>query len=241
MAAQKLRMAFLSLGVLGFCWSAALPLGAQCATPLRGQPIPLFDGKTLDGWAKQNGQPHPGWTVEEDAIYRAAGGGDLYHKHFYRDFELTFEWKIQANGNSGVKYRVQPFGRQMLGCEFQIQDDKQRVHNKQASGALYAVCEPSSNKQPVKLNEWNQAKIIVCGDRIEHWLNGERVVQTDTGSRDWLQRVEQSKFRDKNQFGQNREGRLFLQDHGQPVWFRNLVVVPLDCDRAFGPCRPCAR
>ncbi|MCH2183495.1 MAG: DUF1080 domain-containing protein [Mariniblastus sp.] len=208
-------------------------VGAQCATPLRGQPIPLFDGETLSGWTKRDGQPHPGWTVQEGAIHRAKGGGDLYHKHFYRDFELTFEWKILADGNSGVKYRVQPFGRQMLGCEFQIQDDKQHVHNKQASGSLYAVCEPSKNKQPVKLNEWNQAKIIVCGNRIEHWLNGERVVETCAGSADWLERVEQSKFRDKHQFGQNREGRLFLQDHGHPVWFRNLVVVPLDCDGRY--------
>ena len=206
---------------------------AQCATPLRGQPIELFNGKTLEGWSKPNGQSHPGWTVRDGAIYRAKGGGDLYHKHFYRDFELTFEWKILENGNSGVKYRVQPFGRQMLGCEFQIQDDKQHVHSKQATGALYAVCEPAQNKQPVLLNEWNRSKIIVCGNRIEHWLNGVRVVEVDAGSQDWLERVENSKFRDKQKFGQNREGRLFLQDHGHPVWFRNLVVVPLDCDGRF--------
>ena len=208
---------------------AGSSVSAQCATPLRGQPIALFDGQTLDGWTNRNGKPHPGWTVSEGSIYRAKGGGDLYHKHFYRDFELTFEWKIQENGNSGVKYRVQPFGRQMLGCEFQIQDDKQRDYNNQASGALYAVYEPAKNKVPVELGQWNRSKIVVCGNQIEHWLNGELVVHARVGSPEWLQRVGQSKFRDKQQFGENREGRLFLQDHGQPVWFRKLVVVPLDC------------
>ena len=223
--------------LLGGVLPAILLLGAgsgalaQCATPLRGQPISLFDGETLNGWAKRDGQPHPGWTIQDGAIYRAKGGGDLYHKHFYRDFELTFEWKILANGNSGVKYRVQPFGRQMLGCEYQLQDDKQRDFNRQASGALYAVYEPAKNKVPVKLNQWNESKIVVCGNQVEHWLNGQRVVHAQVGSQEWLQRVESSKFRDKEQFGQNREGQLFLQDHGQPVWFRNLVVVPLYCDR----------
>ena len=117
----------------------------------------------------------------------------------------------------------------MLGCEFQIQDDEQRDYNNQASGALYAVYEPAKNKVPVKLDQWNQSKIVVCGNQIEHWLNGQLVVHAQVGSQEWLQRVGKSKFRDKQSFGENREGRLFLQDHGQPVWFRKLVVVPLDC------------
>lgn len=197
---------------------------------LRGQPVSLFDGRSLDGWVRRNGEPAKNWTVSDGAIYRSGGGGDLYHQHWFRDFELSFEWKIEAGGNSGVKYRVQPYGKQMLGCEYQIQDDKDKPFNRHATGAIYAVVEPSKNKTQNATGEWNTSKIVVCGDRVEHWLNGQRVVNARIGSLDWLKRVEGSKFRDKAFFGQNREGRVFLQDHGNPVWYRNIVLVPLDAD-----------
>ena len=194
----------------------------------RGQPIALFDGSTLEGWAKQDGKAAKGWVIQDGTLFRKERSGDLYHSHWYVDFELTFEFKISEGGNSGVKYRVQRYGKQLLGCEFQVQDDKGRDFHRHATGAIYAVCEPSKNKETRPVGEWNQAKIVVCGDRIEHWLNGQKIVDIAAGKEEWLKRVKQSKFRDKPFFGQNREGRIFLQDHGSPVWYRNITLTPLD-------------
>ncbi len=196
---------------------------------IRGEPIQLFDGESTRGWTKRSGEPSTNWIVQDGTLFRSKAGGDLYHEHWYQDFELTFEWKIAKNGNSGVKYRVRKYGNQSLGCEYQIQDDKGKPFNKHATAGLYAVYEPNGTKKAAPVDEWNTSKIVICGKQIEHWLNGQIVVSTCVGSDDWLERVASSKFKDKPFFGQNREGRIFLQDHGNPVWFRNVVVVPLRC------------
>ena len=197
---------------------------------LRGLPVPLFDGQSLDGWCRKDGEPSQNWRVVDGTLYRASGGGDLYHRNWFRDFELSFEWRIEKGGNSGVKYRVQPYGKQMLGCEYQIQDDAGQPGTVHSTGSIYAVVEPSKNKVQNPLDQWNRSRIVVCGNDVEHWLNDQRIVSTRIGQLDWLQRVGKSKFHDKEFFGQNREGRIFLQDHGNPVWFRNIMLVPLDAD-----------
>ncbi len=198
---------------------------------VRGQPIRLLADNSLEGWTNGNGEaPGQGWSVVDGVLHRSdKHGGDLYHEHWYQDFELELDFKIAENGNSGIKYRVQRYGKRNLGCEFQVQDDKGRDHNKHATGALYAVYEPSPNKKPIEPMQWHTAKIVICGKKIEHWLDGELVVNARSGSLQWLQRVEKSKFRDEPFFGQNREGRIFLQDHGSQVWYRNIVVTPLSC------------
>lgn len=202
--------------------------------PLRGKPIVLFDGTSMDGWVKRDGSKPKNWVIEDGTLFRKKGGGDLYHQDWYRDFELSFEWKLQKDGNSGVKYRVRQYGKSMLGCEYQLQDDKDRPFNRRATGALYAVYEPGKNKKAAPIDSWNTSKIVVCGNKIQHWLNGEKVVDVDVASQDWIDRVQRSKFRQKttvgSSFGEHREGRIFLQDHGDPVWYRNIVVVPLDGD-----------
>ena len=223
--------------------SIEIAAGQSVSGPVRGEPIKLFDGESLQGWSKQNGNPAKNWVVEEGSIGWKSRGGDLYHEHWYRDFELTFQWKIGAGGNSGVKYRVQAYGKRFLGCEYQVFDDKPKSFGKQSTGSLYALYGPSKNKVTKPLGEWNQSKIVVCGNHVEHWLNGAKVVDATFGSSDWNKRVADSKFNKYDQFGLNREGRIFLQDHGKPVWFREIVVTPLDCDRAatFSPCVPSVR
>lgn len=208
--------------------SANLP---PASTPIRGNPVPLFDGTTLDGWATRTGDASKNWVVDNGTIFRKSNGGDLYHSHWYRDFELTFEWKTVANGNSGVKYRVYQYGNAFLGCEYQLQDDKEgQLFDKHASGSIYALYPPNQTKSLRPVGEWNESKIVVCGHHIEHWLNGQKVTEATVGSSDWLARVKNSKFNVRENFGQNREGRIFLQDHGNNVWFRNIILVPLDCD-----------
>lgn len=211
--------------------SDGLAPGQTVSGPVRGKPIQLFDGTSLQGWSKQNGDTSTNWGVEDGAICWKSKGGDLYHQHWYRDFELTFEWKLDANGNSGIKYRVQKYGKRFLGCEFQIQDDKQNPRDTHSSGALYDLYEPNGESTTRPILQWNAAKIVVCGNRVEHWLNGSKVVEATIGSPDWQTRVADSKFNKHPGFSLNREGRIFLQDHGSAAWFRNLVVTPLDCDR----------
>lgn len=199
-------------------------------TPVRGEPISLFDGVTLDEWATRTGGPVKNWVVKDGAIFRQSSGGDLYHNHWYRDFELTFEWKTSAKGNSGIKYRVYQYGNAFLGCEYQLQDDKKGLFDKQATGSIYAIYEPNQTKRLNPVGQWNESKIVVCGNHVEHWLNGSQVVEATIGSPDWLSRVAESKFNQREYFGQNREGRIFLQDHGTDIWFRHITLVPLDCD-----------
>lgn len=226
---------------------ALMPTPASNAAPfqapqVRGLPIQLFDGNTLHGWGQQNGNPAENWAVDEGTIAWQSKGGNLYHQHWYRDFELSFDWKLSAGGNSGVKYRVQQFGKHSLGCEYQIFDDALAgPFNKQSTGSLYALYEPGKNKIGKPMGEWNRSRIVVCANHIEHWLNGIKVVDATLGSPNWAKRVSISKFSQLDGFGLNREGRIFLQDHGNPVWFRSIVVTPLDCDGTPGLATSCQR
>ena len=95
------------------------------------------------------------------------------------------------------------------------------------TGALYELYEPSGAKQLRPVGEFNQSRIVVRGNHIEHWLNGARIVSADVGSREWYQRVAESKFRDVEGFGENRSGLIMLTAHGSEVWYRNIVLTPL--------------
>ncbi len=224
------------LPVLFFAGLSCLSVDAQSVavspsnqTQSTGTPIFLFDGQTTNGWSKANGETHEGWVVDNGALHRKSGGGDLYHESTFRDFELHFQWRISKGGNSGVKYRVKKYGKAMLGCEYQVLDDE-NAKERNKSACLYDVYEPVQHKPIVQHDVWQSSKIVVCGNRIEHWLNGVLVVQANVGGDQWKQRVADSKFRDRDGFGENREGRIFLQDHGNPVWFRQIILVPLNCD-----------
>ncbi len=219
--------------LVGMC----VNVSAQSYGQQAGTPIMLFDGQSINGWTKANGQPHPGWVVEDGTLFRKAGGGDLFHEETWRDFELHFQWKISKGGNSGLKYRVKKYGNAWLGCEFQLLDDANTKEKNKTAG-LYAVYDPVDHKPIVQPEVWQSSKIVVCGDRIQHWLNGVLVVQANVGSADWKSRVADSKFRDRPGFGENRDGRIFLQDHGNPVWFRQIILVPLNCDSAVAQSTP---
>lgn len=198
----------------------------------RGEPIELFDGQTLEGWTDGGGKPvTQGWKVEDGVLFRDQRAGHIYYEQEFRDFELTFEWKIAKRGNSGVKYRLRRFGNKLLGCEFQLLDESEPKHSKGATGSLYALYEPNENKVIRPAGEWNTAKIVVLGNHIEHWLNGQKIVEAEIGSEAWDQRLRRSKFWPNADFA-TRRGKIMLQDHGSQVWFRKLVLVPLRSDEA---------
>lgn len=194
-----------------------------------GNPIKLFDGHTFNGWTKGNGQPvDSGWQIVDGTITRVSQGGDIYSEVEFENFALSFQWKIAAGGNSGIKYRVKKYGNSWLGCEYQVLDDQGKPYNKHAAGALYDVFAPSENKTPVYPDTWNSALVVVNRNRITHWLNGQKIVDVDTNSDTWTRGIAASKFKDHIDFGTNSNGRLMLQDHGHQVWFRELVLTPIE-------------
>lgn len=198
--------------------------------------IDLLAGNSLDNWTTQAGKPITrGWVAENGMLVRKGRGGAIYTKDEYGDFELRFQWKIGKGGNSGIKYRMAFYQKGVrgrpgwLGCEYQIYGDRRPGdRGTHSAGALYDLIAPNENKRLRPADEFNDSRIVVQGTRIEHWLNGEKVVDVDTGSNDWKQRIGRSKFGIVPDFFKNARGRIQIQDHGHPVWYRNIQLRLLD-------------
>ncbi|HUF64285.1 MAG TPA: DUF1080 domain-containing protein [Verrucomicrobiales bacterium] len=195
--------------------------------------IDLLEGSSLAAWTDGSGRPvSRGWAVEDGVLHRKERGGDLFTAREFGDFEFEFEWKVAKASNSGVKYRVRQFeGGSWLGPEYQVLDDA--FHGDGSSlltsaGSMYALFPPSEAKKLLPAGEWNVSKIVVRGTALEHWLNGELIVKADTESEAWKEAIAASKFRAVKGFGENRRGRIMLQDHGDEVWFRQLRIRELE-------------
>lgn len=199
----------------------------------------LMDGSTLDAWRGYQSDKVPAtWKINDEGELAfipteengAGGGGDLITKQAFGDFELEFEWRISEGGNSGVMYLVsedkpQPY---LTGPEYQVLDDagfgdaEPRHH----AGALYGLY-PRTVDSAKPAEEWNTARIVVRDGVVEHWLNGEKVVEAKIGSDDWRQRVADSKFGAWDRFAKNAGGHIVLQDHGHSVWYRDIRIREL--------------
>jgi len=195
----------------------------------------LFDGTSLSGWTLLNGQPvSDAWEAVDGTLHLKPGqsrGANIVTDREYRDFDLSFDWKITAGGNNGLKYRVRQYGNQFLGCEYQMLDDdayRAQLKPRGMTGSLYEIYEPLDSKPLRPVGEFNHSRIVVRGQHVEHWLNGQRIVSAEVGSPDWLERVAASKFSDVEAFGLNRDGKIMLTDHGSEVWYRNMVLTPLE-------------
>ncbi len=195
----------------------------------------LFDGETLDGWHeyKRAAPPTDGWTVVDGALTIAAGSavGDLVTDRSYQDFEFAFDWRVTPGANSGVMVRVAPEGdtTYLTGPEYQVLDDLHHDVGErplQAAGALYDLY-PATDKLLAPVGSWNTARIVLIGNRLEHWLNGRRIVACELASDDWNQRRAQSKFADFAGFGEQPSGLIALQNHGNEVAYRNLAIRDL--------------
>ena len=212
--------------------------------------VPLFDGKTLSGWTGMRGRPLPSqsWAVENGMIRTRedGSGGDLRTVAEYTDFDLRWEWKISEKGNSGIKYNVQeewisfafrpgaPEARRerwlrgAIGFEYQISDDARwdRAKDdwaKSATGSLYLL--KWVDEKPLKpVGEWNASRIVVRGNHGEHWLNGKKLFEFEMGSRELLEQVKKTKFRQAPGYGIKGSGPIVLTHHGSPVWYRNLRI-----------------
>jgi len=216
------------LPVLFLCFATCLMAENPANPPAAGWK-PLFDGRSFEGWTTKTGKPvSAGWEVRDDSLHRHGAGGDIVTTAEWADFELEFEWKVAAGANSGVKYRVgeyAPAGRD-IGPEYQVLDDAGHANGKNpktSAGSLYDLIPASAAKKPRPVGEWNQSRIVARGPHLEHWLNGEKIMETDLDGPAWKTALGASKFKAAPDFG-TRKGRILLQDHGDEVWFRALRI-----------------
>jgi len=208
----------------------------------------LWDGKTTDGWrgAKSAEFPEKGWEMSDGILSvlssggaESRNGGDIVTKNLFSDFELSVDFKMTEGANSGIKYFVDSELNKgegsAIGLEFQILDDeihpdaKEGKNGNRTVGSLYDLIRAenygSSRAKNFKgVGEWNNARVVVRGGHVEHWLNQEKVVEFDRSSQIFRALVEKSKYEKWQNFGQIPEGLILLQDHGDKVSFKSIKV-----------------
>ena len=192
----------------------------------------LFDGQSTDKWRGFRSESFPdGWIVVDGTLHRADKAGDIITRDQYRDFEFSIDWKVAGPGNSGLFFHVSEDEETVwkTGPEYQILNNDVHPDGKRPetrAGSNYALHAPTKDMcKPV--GEWNHARIVVKDNNVQHWLNGEKVVEYDLFSDDWEKRVAESKFSKFPNYGRVEKGHLALQDHNDPVWYRNIKVRPL--------------
>lgn len=196
--------------------------------------VRLFDGRTTSGWHGFKRQDVPKcWRVIDGNLTVVPGedDGDLSSDEVYTDFDLRIEWLVAPGANSGIMYRADEghSAPWMTGPEMQILDDDRHADGKRpetSAGSCYGLY--ARNPKTVKpAGQWNAARIVARGSVIEHWLNGKRVVRYVMGSRDWKNRVANTKFQYMIDYGTLKVGHIVLQDHGDRVAFRNIRIKRL--------------
>jgi len=173
---------------------------------------------------------------KEDGKWQAKDGGDIVCADEYENFELVLDWKIASCGNSGIMYNVVESDKYTYpwetGPEMQILDNTchpdARIE-KHRAGDLYDLI--SSKYETVKpAGVWNTVRIVINGGKVQHWLNGRKVVDFELWTDEWKAMLQKSKWKDYPDFGTAKKGKISLQDHGDRIWFRNIRIKNLSPD-----------
>lgn len=204
----------------------------------------LFDGQTTKGWHKYGGAPvGSAWKVADGTLYldttvkenwQIKDGGDIVSDEEFENFHLKLEWKIAKDGNSGIIFYVHEDTSKYkwaweTGPEMQVLDNNGHPDakiTKHRAGDLYDLI--TSSPETVKpAGEWNLAEIKSLNGKLDFYLNGENVVSTTLWDDAWKKMVAGSKFVKMPDFGTYKKGRIALQDHGNTVWYRNVMIKRL--------------
>jgi hypothetical protein len=229
----------ISLPTLLLMGIAILPLARSMAEEAKSAPLNtlteaeqkagwklLFDGKTTAGWRNYK-KPTigDGWKVANGELtWAGKGAGDIVTADQYDSFEFKVDYNISNGGNSGLIYHVteEEAAPWQTGPEIQIQDNKDG-HDPQKAGWLYQLyaAETDATKPA---GEWNELRILITPEKCVQYMNGVKYVEYVKGSPDWDERVAKSKFGKFPNFGKATRGYICLQDHNNPVSFRNIKV-----------------
>ncbi|MDP9229880.1 MAG: DUF1080 domain-containing protein [Bacteroidota bacterium] len=203
--------------------------------------VNLFDGKSQNGWHgfnKPAGEVK-NWTIEDSALVclgaaKDAHGGDIVTDKEYENFELGWEWKITKGGNSGVMYHVVEGAKYQApyetGPEYQVIDDigfPGKLEEWQKAGADYAMYPPNEKKKLKPVGEWNTSKLVFDHGHVEHWLNGEKIIEFDAWNDAWNKLKKEGKWKDYPDYGVAKKGGIALQDHGNKVYYKNIMIREL--------------
>lgn len=226
---------------LRLAWRA-LPIGAlvlaSCASMRAQLPgggwKPLFDGTSTAAWRGYRQQEMPkGWEIVNGVLYKAGTANDIMTRETFGDFELELEWKLEKGGNAGIFYRAtEEYDRiYWSGTEYQLLDDANAPdgHSRLTSaGAAYGLY-PAAAGALKPAGEWQQTRIVVKKNHVEHWLNGIKVDEYTLWSDDWKAKVKASKFAKYPNYGLAARGAIGIQgDHNGALSLRNIRIRPLD-------------
>lgn len=227
----------------------------------------LFDGKSMEHWLTPANANRGCWTIENGCLKAVRNPRivDMVSKASYQDFELQFDWRISAGGNSGVKYRIQEFvllsdadrnkglsfeslvektlrhpsrDNDLIGEQYAIGYEHQIIDNRSSSDAKYGAIRATGalydlfgvNKDATRpVGEFNHSRLVVIGDRTEHWLNGQKVLSAELSdpriiagiARRWGR---ESKVYELLTERPRRNSPIALQNHRDEAWFRNIKI-----------------
>jgi hypothetical protein len=214
-------------------WAAA-PAAQQSASGTEDGWVSLFDGQSLNGWRgyRQADASQTRWVVTNSELCVVPDRGpapiDIVTRDTYEEFDLRWEWRVAEAGNSGVKYFVLEDYDTAIGHEYQLVDDERNRDakmSKRQTASLYDVL-PPGDRQLRPAGQYNESRILVEGNTVRHWLNGVEVLTYELDSASLRQGIANSKFKDVARFGKRHRAHILLQDHNDPVCFRNIRIRP---------------
>ncbi|GEO09331.1 3-keto-disaccharide hydrolase [Segetibacter aerophilus] len=198
----------------------------------------LFDGKSLNGWRAYQNKETNSWSAKDGVMYCKGSStdksdlrADMITDKQYENFDLSVDWKISPQGNSGILYLVtEEFKAAYLsGPEYQIIDDlnfPQKLEDWQKTGANYAM-DPAPTAAPNPVGQWNTTRIVVNKGHVQHWLNGKKLLDFQMWTDEWKKKKTEGKWKDAPGYGMSKKGHIGLQDHGSEAWFKNLKIKEL--------------
>lgn len=192
----------------------------------------LFNGQDMEQWKVYKKEGTEGWAVKDGEMVALGLGSsaDIVTKDTYENFELSLEWNIGAEGNSGIFFNVREEAEAPAvyhtGPEYQLIDDsgfEGRIKDSQKSGANYDM-HPPKYKATRPAGSWNKSRLIVDEGKVQHWLNGKKVVQYELWTPEWEELKANAKWKDVPTYGKFKSGHIALQDHGNEIRFRNIKI-----------------
>ena len=217
-----------TIAVVGLLYLCLLAARAGTPGPWRS----LFDGHDTSAW-REYGQkefPKEKWVVEDGCLHllkNPSAGGELVTLETFDNYEFEWEWKLAPKANNGIKYFVTEKRLGAPGHEYQMVDDTAETGAKHITGSFYDVL-PLQVPTPVKPpGQWNQSRLLIQGNHVEHWLNGVKLLSYELGSAELKAALAKSKFKNTDGFGTKIKGRIMLTNHHGETWYRSLRLREL--------------